>query len=230
MGLQRPADRDATGRPGELGDSLSELPEARLVRTADPVREILSGDEPPPRIPVSAATSAAPLAVVYPEWDWRTGDYRLHGAVVREAPVPERDVAWSDGMVQRHGARIRRVRREWGYGAGERLDPEALLAGRYRGIRPAFGYPACPDHAEKFTLFDLLGARALGMDLTESGAMLPAATVSGLYFSQPRARYFTVGRLGRDQVEAYASRKGTSPEAVERWLGPYLAYELAPTS
>jgi 5-methyltetrahydrofolate--homocysteine methyltransferase len=117
------------------------------------------------------------------------------------------------------------ARREWGYGDRENLSAEDLIAERYRGIRPAFGYPACPDHSEKFVLFDLLNARALGMSLTESGAMWPAASVSGLYFSHPEAKYFNVGRIGLDQVESYASRRGLSLEEVERWLGPNLAYD-----
>jgi 5-methyltetrahydrofolate--homocysteine methyltransferase len=120
-----------------------------------------------------------------------------------------------------------RVRREWGYGKDEVLTPDELVAERYRGIRPAFGYPACPDHSEKFKLFDLLGARELGMDLTESAAMTPAASVSGLYLAHPQAAYFAVGRVGQDQVHAYAARKGVSAGEVERWLAPYLAYEPA---
>jgi 5-methyltetrahydrofolate--homocysteine methyltransferase len=119
-----------------------------------------------------------------------------------------------------------RVRREWGYGAGEQLSYDDLLEERYRGIRPAFGYPACPDHTEKGRLFDLLDAPAIGMKLTESFAMWPAASVSGLYFSSPHAKYFNVGRLGRDQVESYASRKGMSVSEVERWLAPNLGYEI----
>jgi 5-methyltetrahydrofolate--homocysteine methyltransferase len=102
-----------------------------------------------------------------------------------------------------------------------------ILAERHRGIRPAFGYPACPDHSEKFKLFDLLGAREIGIDLTENAAMTPAASVSGLYFASPHARYFTVGRVGEDQIAAYARRKGQSIEQVERWLTPNLAYEPA---
>ena len=118
-----------------------------------------------------------------------------------------------------------RVRREWGYGRDERLSLEDLIAERYRGIRPAFGYPACPDHTEKRRLFALLDAPAIGISLSESCAMLPAASVSGLYFAHPDARYFTVGRIGRDQVEDYAARKGMTVAEVERWLAPNLGYE-----
>jgi 5-methyltetrahydrofolate--homocysteine methyltransferase len=116
------------------------------------------------------------------------------------------------------------ARRDWGYGKDEHLSNEALIAEAYRGIRPAFGYPACPDHSEKVELFRLLDAPAVGIQLTESFAMTPAASVSGLYFSHPDAKYFNVGRLGRDQVEDYAARKGVSVEQAERWLGPNLGY------
>jgi len=119
-----------------------------------------------------------------------------------------------------------RVRREWGYGQEERLGPEDLIAERYRGIRPAPGYPACPDHTEKRSLFALLDAeRAAGMTLTESCAMMPAASVSGLYFAHPESRYFAVDRVTRDQVEAYAARKGMPLADVERWLAPNLGYD-----
>ena len=118
-----------------------------------------------------------------------------------------------------------RVRREWGYGAGEELSGADLIEERYRGIRPAFGYPACPDHSEKGKLFDLLQAGRAGITLTDSFAMAPAASVSGLYFAHPKARYFTVGRIGRDQVEDYAVRKGLSVAETERWLAPNLSYE-----
>jgi 5-methyltetrahydrofolate--homocysteine methyltransferase len=117
------------------------------------------------------------------------------------------------------------ARGAWVYGRDEQLSKEELQRERYRGIRPAFGYPACPDHSEKFKLFDLLQARSLGLDLTESAAMTPAASVSGLYFAHPQASYFTVGRIGADQVEQYARRKGWAIPQVERWLGPSLAYE-----
>jgi 5-methyltetrahydrofolate--homocysteine methyltransferase len=120
-----------------------------------------------------------------------------------------------------------RVRREWGYARDERLSLEDLIAERYRGIRPAFGYPACPDHSEKRTLFALLDAPAVGITLTESCAMQPAASVSGLYFGHPQARYFTVGRIGRDQLADYAARKGMPIAELERWLAPNLAHEVA---
>jgi 5-methyltetrahydrofolate--homocysteine methyltransferase len=118
-----------------------------------------------------------------------------------------------------------RARRDWGYGADEQLTQADLQTERYRGIRPAFGYPACPDHSEKRRLFDLLGAERVGIALTESFAMTPAASVSGLYFANAASRYFTVGRLGRDQVEDYARRKIASLAETERWLLPNLGYE-----
>ena len=121
----------------------------------------------------------------------------------------------------------KRVRREfWGYAADEGLSQEQLIKEDYRGIRPAPGYPACPDHTEKAALFRLLEAEAnTGMFLTESFAMHPAASVSGWYFSHPAARYFNVGKLGRDQIEDYARRKGMELREAERWLAPVLAYE-----
>ncbi|RMD78205.1 MAG: methionine synthase [Gammaproteobacteria bacterium] len=121
----------------------------------------------------------------------------------------------------------RRVRTAlWGYAPDEPLDHQALIAERYRGIRPAPGYPACPDHTEKATLWRLLEVEErAGIRLTESYAMWPPSAVSGWYFAHPEARYFAVGALGRDQVEDYARRKGLPVEEVERWLAPYLAYE-----
>ena len=118
-----------------------------------------------------------------------------------------------------------RARRDWGYGAGERLSNDDLVHERYRGIRPAFGYPACPDHSEKKELFALLGAERMGITLTESCAMMPAASVSGLYFAHPQAKYFNVGRIGRDQLEDYARRKRMDVAEAERWLASNLAYE-----
>ena len=123
-----------------------------------------------------------------------------------------------------------RVRAEWGYGKEENLSKEDLIREAYRGIRPAAGYPACPDHSEKRILFDLLAAeKNAGIYLTESFAMWPGASVSGLYFAHPAAKYFGVGKIGRDQVLDYQQRKGMPLEEVERWLGPYLNYEREAT-
>lgn len=117
------------------------------------------------------------------------------------------------------------ARRDWGF--GDALSSEELIAEKYQGIRPAFGYPACPDHSEKGRLFDLLDAPRIGMKLTESYAMTPPASVSGLYFWHPQSRYFVIQRIGPDQVESYAKRKGMSVAEAERWLRPVLAYEPA---
>ncbi|TML73849.1 MAG: methionine synthase [Actinobacteria bacterium] len=123
----------------------------------------------------------------------------------------------------------RRARTEW-YAPDEQLSGEEILAERFRGIRPAFGYPACPDHTEKRNLFALLGAERAGLALTETFAMQPAAAVSGIYLAHPRARYFSVGRIGRDQAEDYASRKGQPLEETERWLAPNLGYRPEPVA
>jgi 5-methyltetrahydrofolate--homocysteine methyltransferase len=122
-----------------------------------------------------------------------------------------------------------RVRREfWGYASDERLSKAQLIAEGYRGIRPAPGYPACPDHVAKGDLFRLLDAeRNAGMRLTESFAMLPASAVAGFYLSHPQSTYFAVGKLGRDQIEDYARRRGVGIAEAEKWLAPYLAYEPA---
>jgi 5-methyltetrahydrofolate--homocysteine methyltransferase len=133
--------------------------------------------------------------------------------------------ALADRLAEALAEKLHRdVRLAW-YASDENLAPEELVAEKYRGIRPAPGYPACPDHTEKRTLFDLLGAEKLGIELTESFAMNPAASVSGFYFAHPKARYFAVGKIGRDQVEDYAARKKMSIADAERWLGPSLAYE-----
>jgi 5-methyltetrahydrofolate--homocysteine methyltransferase len=124
-----------------------------------------------------------------------------------------------------------RVRREWGYGAAENLTAQELLEEEYRGIRPAAGYPACPDHTEKRTLWQLLEAeKNTGIQLTESFAMWPGSSVSGLYFAHPASKYFAVGKLGRDQVIDYHARKGMPLAEVERWLGPWLNYDPATQS
>jgi 5-methyltetrahydrofolate--homocysteine methyltransferase len=133
--------------------------------------------------------------------------------------------ALADRLAEALAEKLHRdVRREW-YARDEALSQDDLVAEKYRGIRPAPGYPACPDHTEKATLFDLLPAERIGMRLTESFAMMPAASVSGFYFAHPQSQYFALGRIGRDQVIDYAARKGMSVVEAERWLAPVLAYE-----
>ena len=113
----------------------------------------------------------------------------------------------------------------WGYAKEENLSNDQLIKEIYRGIRPAPGYPACPDHTEKTTLFELLEvSKNLKVKLTESFAMSPASSVSGLYFSHPDASYFGVGKINKDQVSDYANRKGVTLEYIEKWLGPNLSY------
>ena len=118
------------------------------------------------------------------------------------------------------------ARLDWGYGIEEQLTNDQLIEEEYRGIRPAPGYPACPDHTEKKILFEMLDVeKEIGVKLTESCAMWPAASVSGFYFGHPESRYFAVDRITKDQVDAYALRKGMSVREVERWLSPNLGYE-----
>ena len=120
----------------------------------------------------------------------------------------------------------KRAREEWGFGKVEKLSPEELIREKYRGIRPAAGYPACPDHTEKWTLWNLLDVEAgIGIKLTESCAMWPGASVSGLYFAHEDSKYFAVGKIGRDQALDYHLRKQMDLQSIERWLGPYLNYE-----
>jgi 5-methyltetrahydrofolate--homocysteine methyltransferase len=121
-----------------------------------------------------------------------------------------------------------RIRREfWGYASDESLDTAALVAEKYCGIRPAPGYPACPDHTEKGALFDALQATRIDMRLTESFAMWPASSVSGFYLAHPEAQYFAVGKIDRDQVADYARRKAMTVAEAERWLAPNLGYNPA---
>jgi len=120
-----------------------------------------------------------------------------------------------------------KVRKEyWGYASDEDFNNELLIKEKYQGIRPAPGYPACPDHTEKRTLFDLLEVeKNIGIELTESFAMYPASSVSGLYFANPESRYFGLGKIEKDQVEDYAKRKVMSIADVEKWLAPNLNYK-----
>ncbi len=119
-----------------------------------------------------------------------------------------------------------RVRTEfWGYVSNETFTNEELISEKYQGIRPAPGYPACPDHTEKTALFELLQADRIGIELTESFAMYPASSVSGWYFAHPESKYFTIGKIGKDQVVDYAKRKNMELEDIERWLSPVLNYD-----
>jgi 5-methyltetrahydrofolate--homocysteine methyltransferase len=148
-------------------------------------------------------------------------DHDDYNAIMVEALADRLAEAFAECLHQR-------ARRDWGYGRDEHLTATDLIAERYRGIRPAAGYPSCPDHTEKATLWTLLDAeQAAGIRLTESFAMYPAASVSGLYFAHPKARYFAVDFVSRDQVEHYAARKGITVPTAERWLSPNLAYDPA---
>jgi 5-methyltetrahydrofolate--homocysteine methyltransferase len=142
-----------------------------------------------------------------------------YNAIMAEALADRLAEAFAEYLHQR--ARI-----EWGYGKDEKLSPAELIHEKYRGIRPAAGYPACPDHTEKGTLWRLLDAETkAGIKLTESYAMWPGASVSGLYFAHPKSHYFTLGKIERDQVQDYSVRKGMTQAEVERWLAPNLNYE-----
>ncbi|MFL5092458.1 MAG: vitamin B12 dependent-methionine synthase activation domain-containing protein, partial [Xanthobacteraceae bacterium] len=135
--------------------------------------------------------------------------------------------ALADRLAEAFAERMHeRVRKEfWAYAADEALGTQDLIAEQYRGIRPAPGYPAQPDHTEKATLFDLLEDGRIGVTLTESFAMWPGASVCGLYFSHPDSHYFGIGKIERDQVEDYAQRKGWTIHEAERWLAPILNYD-----
>jgi 5-methyltetrahydrofolate--homocysteine methyltransferase len=166
-----------------------------------------------------AVTAGHGLDVVVKDFEAHHDDYN---SIMAKALADRLAEAFAERMHER-------VRKKfWGYATDEALSNEQLIAEAYRGIRPAPGYPACPDHTEKRTLFDLLAAEAnTGIELTESFAMWPAAAVSGYYFSHPEARYFGLGRIHRDQVEDYARRKGMAVSEVERWLAPNLGYAQA---
>jgi 5-methyltetrahydrofolate--homocysteine methyltransferase len=164
-----------------------------------------------------AATAGIGLPSLLDRFEAERDDY---GAILAKALADRLAEALAEWL-------HRRARQEWGYGRQEQLSVEELIRERYRGIRPAPGYPACPDHSEKRRLFDLLDAeRAAGMRLTESFAMLPASSICGYYFSHPQARYFTVGRIGHDQLLDYQRRKGTPLEELTRWLAPILSEDL----
>lgn len=161
---------------------------------------------------VTAGIGAHELAAKYKE---EHDDYR---AIMVQAMADRLAEALAERLHEQ-------ARKDWGFGQTEGLSKDELIDEKYRGIRPAAGYPACPDHTEKRTLFDLLDAeRQADIELTSSFAMIPGASVSGLYFGHPESRYFTVDRMTKDQIESYAKRKGKSIEEIERWLAPNLAY------
>ena len=163
-------------------------------------------------------TSGIGLKDVVEKFKAENDDYN---AIMAEALADRLAEAFAECLHQR-------VRKEWGYGCAEHLNHADLIAEKYRGIRPAPGYPACPDHTEKGTIWRLLDVESnTGMLLTESFAMWPGSSVSGLYFAHPESRYFSLGKIDRDQVADYHQRKGMTVAEVERWLGPNLNYEPA---
>jgi 5-methyltetrahydrofolate--homocysteine methyltransferase len=164
-----------------------------------------------------AVTSGIGLKELCDGFRERNDDYN---AIMAEALADRLAEAFAECLHQR-------VRCEWGYGRSEGLTPEELIEEKYRGIRPAAGYPACPDHTEKGPLWSLLEVeKNTGMQITESFAMWPGSSVSGLYFAHPESRYFSLGKIDKDQVVEYAGRKGMTVGEAERWLGPNLGYEV----
>ena len=196
-------------------------------------QQTIHPDERPNR---SLADYVAPLEAGVPDYVGAFAVSTGHGvdALVAEFEADHDDYsailakALADRLAESFAERLhQKARAALGHADAEGTTNEDLIAESYRGIRPAFGYPACPDHLPKSTLFELLDAPAVGITLTESLAMAPAASVSGLYFAHPDARYFGIGRVDRDQVEDYASRMGMSVPDTERWLAPSLAYDPA---
>ena len=172
----------------------------------------------PDTIGAFAVTSGIGLKVVCDRFRAENDDYN---AIMAEALADRLAEAFAECL-------HKQVRCEWGYGCGESLSVDDLIHEKYRGIRPAAGYPACPDHTEKGTLWRLLDVEAnTGMKITESFAMWPGSSVSGLYFAHPQSRYFSLGKIDRDQVADYRERKAMSVAEVERWLGPNLNYDPA---
>ncbi len=205
------------GDPAAPGSALLRLPMLRQQGEKSPEKAHFSladfvapaGDS----LGAFAVTTGIGAEELARHYERRQDDYRALLAKALADRLAEAGAEWL------HAA----ARRDWGIGEEPPLAIERLIREEYRGIRPAFGYPACPDHALKFPLFELLGAERIGMALTESAAMTPAASVSGLYFAHPAARYFDVGRLAPDQVEDYAARRGVPVAEVERWLAHRLA-------
>ncbi|HEV7122243.1 MAG TPA: methionine synthase [Rhodanobacter sp.] len=237
--LSLPAGDDA----GEAPDSLPPLAAGEGARKADGGKLLATlhslrqqADKPPERPNLCLADFIVPKEFNKPDWigafavtaglgieqhlERFLADYDDYSSIILKALADRLAEAFAEHMHER-------VRKEfWGFAADEALDNNALIAEKYRGIRPAPGYPACPEHTEKATLFKLLDVTAnTGIELTEGFSMYPAAAVSGWYYSHPDSQYFVVGRLGKDQVQDYARRKGWSLAEAERWLSSNLDYE-----
>jgi 5-methyltetrahydrofolate--homocysteine methyltransferase len=210
--------RDAAGAPAGVIHTLRQQMAKADGRSNRALADYVAPKETgvPDYVGLFAVTSGIGLAEIIAAHRAANDDY---SAILAEALADRLAEALAERLHER-------VRKEfWGFAPGENLDNTALVREEYQGIRPAPGYPACPDHTEKRTIFSLLGAEAHGIHLTESCAMLPGSSVSGYYFWRPEARYFGVGKVGRDQVEDYAARKGWTIEEAERWLAPNLGYE-----
>ncbi|MGA7523505.1 MAG: methionine synthase [Acidobacteriaceae bacterium] len=209
------------GSRGVVLDRLHFLRQQANREGSEPCRSLVDFIAPketglPDTIGAFAVTSGIGLPELVQGFKAEHDDYN---AIMAEALADRLAEAFAEFLHQR-------ARRDWGYGCAEKMNPADLIAEKYRGIRPAPGYPACPDHTEKATLWRLLDVeRNTGMRLTESFAMWPGSSVSGFYFAHPASRYFAVGKIDRDQVADYAERKGMSVSEVERWLGPNLNYD-----
>jgi len=220
-----------------VGDDVEVYTDAARTQPLAMLRSLRQqADKPPERPNLCLADFIAPKDFGKPDWiggfavtagigieehlNRFLADYDDYSSIVLKALADRLAEAFAEHMHER-------VRREfWSFVPDEALDNDALIAEKYRGIRPAPGYPACPDHTEKTTLFELLDVtRNTGIELTEGFSMYPAAAVSGWYYSHPDSQYFVVGRLGRDQVEDYAKRKGWSLAEAERWLASNLDYD-----
>jgi 5-methyltetrahydrofolate--homocysteine methyltransferase len=206
--LRQQSDREGSEPCRSLADFIA-------PKGSGPEGSIMEG---PDHIGAFAVTSGIGLKKLCDSFRAENDDYN---AIMAEALADRLAEAFAECL-------HKRVRDEWGYGRGKALSTNDLIHEKYRGIRPAAGYPACPDHTEKGALWSLLSVEAnTGMLLTESFAMWPGSSVSGLYFAHPESRYFSLGKIGRDQVADYAARKGMTVAEVERWLGPNLNYDPA---
>jgi 5-methyltetrahydrofolate--homocysteine methyltransferase len=209
------------GTRDEVLDRLHFLRQQANREGSEPCRSLVDFIAPketglPDHIGAFAVTSGIGLKELCDRFRAENDDYN---AIMAEAIADRLAEAFAECL-------HKRVRQEWGYGCQERLSSEDLIQEKYRGIRPAPGYPACPDHTEKGTIWRLLDVQAkTGIMITESFAMWPGSSVSGLYFAHPESRYFSLGKIDRDQVADYQQRKGMTLAEIERWLGPNLNYE-----